>query len=93
MTFFDDFHDFFMTLFFMSLRNHRRPFLFVVFRPDPTYTKISGVAKDTCFGVSGASTSKKMLGVSPSVRFFGVATSRVRLVTSRSRLELASARP
>ena len=42
---------------------------------------------------SGASTIKKMLGVSPSMRFFGVGASHARFLASRSRPELASARP
>ena len=47
-------------------------FLFVVFRGPTTYINILGVAKDPLWRFRGAPTLKKMLGVGPSVRFFGV---------------------
>ena len=68
-------------------------FTFAAFRSDHTYTNISWGSPKTHFGVFGASTLEKMLGVGPSMRFFGVATSRLRFGASRSRPELAGARP
>ena len=90
--FFDDFHHFSMTLFFMSLQNHTDFFYLSLFAPT-LHTNILGVAKDPLWRLRGVESLKKMLGVSPSMRFFGVGWSRLRFVTSRSRPELASASP
>ena len=44
----------------------------------------------TRLGVFGASTLKKMTGVTPSMRFFGVGASRLRFDASSSRLDVAT---
>ena len=44
-----------------------------------------GVAKDMLLRVEGVDPLEKMLGVSPSMRVFGLGFSDARLVASRSR--------
>ena len=58
------------------------------------HINIRGVAPKTpAFGVLWGSTLKTPIGVGPSMRLFGLGTSRLRFDASRSRRELASARP
>ena len=95
MTFFDDFHDFFMTLFFMSLRDDTDFFYLSSLGPRPhIYRYLGGRQRHLLLHVFATSTLEKMTGASPSVRFFGVATSRVCVSWRRGRAgQLAGARP
>ena len=59
-----------------------------LFRRPSTYKHILGVAKDILLRFSGSTTLKTTAGVSPSMRFFHLATSRLRFDASRSRLDV-----
>ena len=64
-------------------------FLSVVFRPDPICINILGLAKDLFTRFRDAPTLEKMLGVGPSMRFFGLGFSGARFRASRSRVYIS----
>ena len=67
-------------------------FLFLsLFAVRPSIYKYFWGSPKTRFGVLRTSTLQTLLGVSPSVRVFGVGASRLRFRASRSRRELTSA--
>ena len=89
ITCFDEIHHFLMTLFFWSLRNDTDFFYLSPFAPT-TYKNILGVAKDPFMRVGRLDLKEKMLGASPSMRFFHLGASRPRFGASRSRLDVTT---
>ena len=92
--FFDDFHHFVLSLFFCMFyiaQQSETHYLFLCLSSfAPTiHIHILGVAKDTWYCVS-TSTLKTMIGVTPSMRVFGLGSRRLRFDASGSRLDVTS---